>query len=123
MIRTMGKRMVVSVIVLAAGLLLLCGLLGLLIIREVITPELGRTAATILALVLVFGVCWYLARSAPKQRLAVSVLAAGSAVLTGLVCKSLAFSQCLTNWRAVLIVLAASVGAGLLASGKKQRRR
>lgn len=120
---TMRKRIAIWGGAQVALLLLLCGLMAAAIMAEWIRPEMGQILTMALAIVMIFVCSLLSARSAPRQRLAVSMLTAAVPAAAGLAAKLIAFADWPVNWKWILPVLGAAAAAGVIASGKKTRKR
>jgi len=118
-----GNPMVVGMAVLAVGIFALCCLLALLVMNEVIPPELAEGAARALLWGAVFGVCWFVAKAAPKRKLPAAGATAALAVLAGLLVKATAFPGEPLWAQGVVLTLAAGISAGFLAGCQKTKRR
>lgn len=118
-----GKKIVTAVVGLCAMCILLSMLMGFLVIKEILGPELSRGVVRVLGLAALFGICWSLARSVPSKRLLVSEAAAGLTVLVAVIIKALFLGGENFNWQGLLIALCVGTLAGVCASGKKTKRR
>lgn len=119
-----GKLVLIGAGISAAAGLAWAMLLGWVASREWLEPEGCAMLVVLLTNGVLFLMCWLTANQAGQSRLPVSFAVAAVYWLLCLICKALAFSTgtIAADWRMAL-PLAASVGAGLLASRKKTRRR
>jgi len=117
------KHIMIAVAGLTVSVLLICGLLGALVMGQVIRPGFGKSLVRVLTVACVFAVCWITAQSASKKRMYVSLAVGAAVILWGVVCKVVLFPEEPLKWSLVAIILTAAAGAGLAAGRKKRRRR
>ncbi len=103
---------------------LLCGLLGLLVSKEVLPLHAAPVIAVILAGAALFTACYLVARTASKSRLPIAMAMALVFSLVSMAIRAAAIpTQPMTlGWTTAVPFLAAAA-AGLLSSKKKTRRR
>ena len=119
-----GKRVGIGAAAAVGAAAVLCGLVGALISAEVLPISAGVTAAPVMLGLCLFGACYLVARSVPQSRLPVSLAVAVTATLLCLFAKALFFPSGTVAWDwRFLLPLAAALGAGVLSSRKKTRRR
>lgn len=118
------KRAGIGVAAACGAAFLVCCILGLLVLRELLSVTAAPTAAIVGTGACVFASCYIVTRGIPQSKLPVAV---GMALAFSLIClaiKAAAFPQweLAVRWPAAVPLLA-SAAAGLAASRKKRRRR
>lgn len=102
---------------------LMCGLLGLLVSKEVLPLHAAPVAAVVLSGLALFAACYLVARTAAKSRLPIALGMALAFSLLSIAIRAAAIpSQPMTfGWTTAVPFLAAAA-AGLLSSKRKVRR-
>lgn len=111
-----------SVIAIAGGILF-CGIIGVLISRQIVSEQIGASAAIILTELLLLICACVAARKQSKNRLLVAMLVALICVAVRLVAGGGYHYEQSIKPVGCLITMGAGVCAGLLSMQKKQRRR
>jgi len=121
--KTPFKRIVLGALLLAAVALVICGVIAVLVIKEVMTPKPSAILLQIVMMILVCVVCWHHAVKAGKTRMQIS-LGIGAAytvlcALVGLAVVPEAEFQ-FNFWTFGPVAMA--VIAGLISGAKRDRR-
>ena len=108
----------------ALGTMMCCMILAWTVSQEWVPITLCLKVAPVLMSACLFGGCCFSASRASRQKLPVACLTAGLMMVLLLIITLLFFGEknFVMDWRWILPLLAA-VGAGLMVSGPKKRRR
>ena len=118
------KRIAVTAALCVAATVSLCGLMSLLISGEVMELKMGRKLIYGLMLFLTFAGAWSGAKKAPCERLLIAFLSGASYLVAMLLIKLFLFQEAemAPVWQ-IITAIVMTLPAGVLASGKKARRR
>ena len=114
-------RVGVAIGVWTVTLALVCGLFGLLVIREVITLEFGCTAVFIIQTAMTLLVGWEVARKSPRKRLLLSMVVTGACILLSVVGKGLISPEAEIDWKRLILITIVGMIAGVFASSEKHK--
>lgn len=118
-----GKSMIVSLLVMTAGGLLLCGLVGLLVSNQVVPVNMSPVIIIALHEALILVCAYTAARRQTKKRLPVAVMIATAYMCIQLLTGTVFFSTEKIQLIGCLVTLGTGIVAGILSGMKKQRRR
>ena len=120
---TIVKSIIVPQIIMTAGGLLLCGLIGLLVSKQVVPAGMSATAIVVLIETLVLACVYTVARKQTKKRLPIALLIAAIYISIRLLTGTIFFSAEKLQVFGCLVTLGTGIVAGILSGMKKQRRR
>lgn len=120
---TILKSIIVPQIFMTAGGLLLCGLIGLLVSKQVVPAGMSATAIMVLIETLVLACVYTVARKQTKKRLPIALLVSAIYISIRLLVGTIFFSGEKLQVFGCLVTLGTGIVAGILSGMKKQRRR
>lgn len=118
-----GKNIFTATGSMVVGILLFCGLIGILTSQQILPEEMSSTICLILTEMTILLCCYIAVRVLPKKRLPAGVMLAATVAGLRLMIGTISFSEEELNIWGCILTLGIGAAAGIMASAKKQRRK